>query len=288
MKICDGYAVRYRDAGRPLDAGDLDRCQRELGLDFPSAYREFLLDQNGGRPTPRCFLINHAVSPQIERFHSVDSTDPSTDVRHECERLRADFKMPPAYIPIARTVGDGGLLVSCAGNEIGRLYYWPRMEDGFRMNDPEFDTVTRLYFGIEELPDKLGPARNREDRDALFFRLYWAASIPQSGAKTAEQLVRAGYDINFVIAGFRHPVFAAIDCDAFSVAEKLIALGTRRDHADPRHADATVVDRLSESLAWWKNRLGEHNRGETIYEMAARRVSAIESALAVYSSPAPE
>ncbi len=282
MKIRDHYEVRIRDCGPTIGDQDLDRCEAALGLRFPAAYRKFLLLHNGGRPNPGCFQLNHAVTPKIETFYSISPETPDRDLRCECLRLRADFQLPADFVPIGKIADDCILLLCCSEQDGGALYYWLQIGDGFHFNEPDYHTVDRLRFPMDQLLRKLGPRRNREDMDGLFFRLYWAASNPQTGPKTAQQLVDAGYDVNFVLPGFSHPIFAAIKCDAFGVAEQLVVLGTRCDHVDDE--GVSVRDRLVESLEWWRRRLAEHKNGESIHEMAKRRIGAIQSALKVYST----
>ena len=281
MKIRDHYEVRIRDSGPPIGDEDVDRCEAALGLRFPAGYREFLLLHNGGKPKPGCFLLNPVVSPKIDLLYSILPETPDRDLRSECLRLRADFELPASFVPVGKIAEDCFLLLDCSEEAEGAVYYWLEVGDGFHLGESDYWTVFRLYFPIDQLLMKLGPRRDRKDMDGLFFRLYWVASNAQSGARTAQQLVDAGYDINFVLPDFVHPVFAAIKGDAFDVAEQLVVLGTRRDHVD--NEGVSVADRLVQSLEWCRNRLAEHKKGESIHEMAKRRIRAIRAALEVYS-----
>ena len=283
MQIRDHYEVQIHPTAEPVSHVALDACEQSLAVKFPSAYGEFLLRHNGGKPTPSCFLLNHVMRPEIELFYSVAPAAPHLDISSVCRELRTRIALPQHLLPIAQCASETVLLLSCADHEAGRLYYCPWPDETFHLAD-HYSTAYPVYFPFDQLLHKLGPAGDREDKDSLFLHLYYAAANPQSGARLARKLVDAGYDINFVLPGFQHPIFSALSGDAFSIVQELAELGTRANHVDRK--GVSLIERLNESLEWWTNQLEEPEKRGTVHGMAKRRIAAIQATLAVLSQAA--
>lgn len=280
IRIRDSYEVKWSEQGRAITDVDLARCEAALTLRFPTAYSTFLRQHNGGVPKPNCFLLNYVVRPEIQVFFSIDAEAEDRNLQIQCLALRSRFQLRDDFLPIARIGNKGYLLLSCISEDNCDLYYWQDVNTGFRWRDPDGDTVQRLYFPVDQLLNKLGPSKNREDLDVHFLRLYWSASLPQAGGKVAQQLVDVGYDINFVLPGSVHPMFAALNAEAFAVAEQLAQLGTHGEH---RNRDGvSIVDNLKASLQWWHNRAAENGASTSASKTAARKIAAIESVLSRY------
>lgn len=247
MSVVDHYEIRFRGGGPPLNDADLDECESRLSIRLPSGYRSLLLKQNGGRPAPGAFL-GRCGALSIERLYSVRGTSSESDLVSVALREREDFRLPIERLPIGRTREGGDLLLDCTPESGGVLLYWGQRDEGFRENDPVFSNVETLYFPVDELLRKLGPPKNRRDRDGLFRELYTLSSRPAQGSKFARECVALGYDINFVLPGFRHPVFAALDADAFQVVLVLVELGTSAALTDPHHGGMPLPERVRETL----------------------------------------
>lgn len=285
MSAIDHYELKLRHPGKPVDRAEILAVQRELGLTFPQPHIEFLLAGNGGSPSP-AYLPYPGQATKVERFYSIGDNG----LVQTCQRLREDHGLPADFLPIALLDDEESqLIVKCSGEDAGALYGWIELELGFRFEQKEYSNVRRLYFNIAELPLKFGPAANRKDRDGMFCQLYYASSNPTHGGKLATKYVDEGYDINFVLPTFRHPIFGAIDSEAFGVAVTLLALGTRTTHVDPQHENASVQDRLAEAQKHWHALLqvGRENSYDAGKDMATRRLSDIDSALAMIRGGTP-
>ncbi len=279
MKAIDSYPVAFRRSGTPLSEAEVQACADELELNFPPSYAKFLSEHNGGSPSP-AFLPYPGGGMKVKRFFStVDG-----ELAQRCQKQRRDFGLPKPYLSIAELAEAGSFVVlDCSAETGGVLLTWCDVEEGFRYHDPEFSNAQDLYFDIDGLFSKFGPAKNREDIDGMFCTLYYAASLANRGSKVAAELVEAGYDINFVLPTFRHPIFAAIDAEVFGVAETLLKLGTLPTHCDPLHDDASVPDRLTAALHDWQNMLEvtQENAYPTGIKMAKRHLTSLEAAVAL-------
>lgn len=279
MSAIDHYELILRRPGKPVDREAILATERELALTFPQPYVEFLRASNGGSPSP-AYLPYPGQAAKVEKFYSIGDHG----LVQTCQRHRTESGLPAGFLPIAQ-FGDKEslLLLKCLGEDDGALYSWTEVELGFRHEDPEYSNVKRLYFDIAELPLKFGPAKNRKDRDGMFFQLYYASSNPKQGGIMAEKYVEEGYDINFVVPTFCHPVFGAINSEAFGVAAILLSLGAHATHVDSRYENATIEEQLVAAQEHW-NGLLEGSR-ETNYDtgqrMARRHLSDIASALAI-------
>lgn len=277
MKVLDSYAVKFRRTGKPLTESDVSACSAELGLTFPQPYADFLLKHNGGSPSP-AYLTYPGSATKVQRFFSISDGD----LVNRCQHHRADHCLPSQFVPIAELDdSDSFLLLDCSPANCGVLLTWIELDEGFRHRDAEYSNAVDLYFPVDELFSKFGPAKNREDRDGMFCRLYYSSSDPRNGPTLATAFVDAGYDINFVLPTFRHPIFGAIDSDTFGMAETLIAIGTASTHVDPLHDCASVAERLSDALMHWTEMLEAttENKYPPGQEMAKRNITNIESAM---------
>ncbi len=280
MTAIDHYTVKLRRPGQPVDRDVIAAAERELAVAFPQPYVDFLLQNNGGAPSP-AYLPYPGDATKVERFYSIEETG----LVHICRQHRAKNGLASTMLPIAELGGgESVLLLECGGDNVGALYFWIKpAKFGFRYDDPDYSNVGRLYFDIAELFLKFGPAKNRKDRDGMFCQLYYSSTNPAHGGKLATKYVEAGYDINFVLPTFGHPIFGAISGDTFGVAVTMLELGTHTTHTDPLREDATIEELLVAEQERWEGLLevSRANNYDTGKGMATRRLADIASALAL-------
>ena len=277
MPVLDHYAVKFRRTGPSLSESDVSACESHLGVSFPAPYSRFLLEYNGGSPSP-AYLPFPGCGAKVKRFFSIADND----LVDKCEQDRRDHSLPNQFVPIAELgETDSFLVLDCSAASAGTLLTWCELDEGFRYRDAEYSNASELYYSIDQLFLKFGPAKNREDRDGMFCRFYYSSAAPQHGPKLATAFVKVGYDINFVLPTFRHPIFGAIDSEAFGVAATLLELGTATDHLDPLHGNASIAERLTDAFDKWHGLLevtiqNKYAAGQSIAE---RRIAGIESSL---------
>ncbi len=279
--MLDHYELKLKQCGPKVDEAAIATAERHLGMSFPKAYREFLLANNGGVPSPG-YIPYPGRGTHISRFFPID------EMVAVCKQHRNQNRLPDNILSVAELAGDDSvLLMHCEAIDAGALFLWVKPNKyGFRQNDLEYDNVGRLYFTVDELTKKFGPAKDRQDRDGMFCQLSYASSNPTHGPKLARKYVADGYDINFVLATFRHPIFGAIDSDAFGVACTFLELGTKAAHKDPLHDNASVADRLLDARTHWDQllRVATGDNYETGIGMAKRRLSSIDAAISVVTA----
>lgn len=270
------YELKFRRSGVPLDRKSIAAAERELGLAIPQPYVELLLRTNGGNPSP-AYLPYPGQATKVDHFYPID------ELVKVCWHHRAESGLPADLLPIAELDdGDSVVLLDCAETDAGALFFWVKPSKfGFRRNDPDYDNLAQLYFKVDLLDQKFGPATNRNDRDGMFCQLYYASSNPAQGSKLASKYTADGYDINFVPPTFRHPIFGAIDAEAYDVAATFIGLGTASTHTDPLHDHASVTKRLFTEQKRWQGMLeaSTEEKYNTGIGMAKRRLGQIAEAI---------
>lgn len=275
--VIEHYKLKFKKPGPPIDEVAIVAVEEALRVKLPQAYRKLLLANNGGVPSP-AYIPYPGEGTKIRRFYSMD------EIASVATQHRTENGLPDSMLPVAELDGDAFVLLQCGGTDNGALFFWVNaVRYGFRQHDPDYDNVARLYFAVDQLATKFGPAKNRQDRDGLFCQLYYASSNAVHGPKLASKYVANGYDINFVLPTFRHPVFGAIDSEAFGVACALLRLGTHATHVDPQHENALVLDRLVDAQENWERmlRVTTENKYDTGIGMAKRRLAHITEAISL-------
>lgn len=106
----------------------------------------------------------------------------SGDLVETCQRQRADHGLPNHFVSIAELDDlDTFLVLDCSPANQGRLLRWFELDEGFRHRDAEYSNATDLYFAVDQIFSKFGPAKNRRDRDGMFCQLYYSCSDPRNG-----------------------------------------------------------------------------------------------------------
>lgn len=112
-----------RDAGRKLFEADITNLENVIGIALPRAYRDFLLNHNGGRPTPKIFRIPQTKSfGQVLDFFAIDDPVESCCIDWNVGVFSA--RMPSGLIPIACEDGGNIICIGVDTQKIGRIYYW--------------------------------------------------------------------------------------------------------------------------------------------------------------------
>jgi cell wall assembly regulator SMI1 len=116
--------VSFEDSNKPkLTEANLRRTENDLGFLFPSDYRRFLLEFNGGKPTPNMLVIpGNDEEVAIESFLGIGRRD--LDLNIWTPELRHSLDMPKEYIPIAFDPGGNNLIMTSAQCGDSEIYYW--------------------------------------------------------------------------------------------------------------------------------------------------------------------
>ena len=273
--------IKFVGGGPRTTDAQLDQCEKALRIKLPPSYRALLLTENGGKPTPGYFLNQGGDPIEVQMLLAVGHEVESFDLASATKKLRERNNAPNWFLPIAQLQNDITLLLAVSRKDAGNLYIWGSKKDGFRLNDPVYSNVTKIWFRIDELLQKLGRKTGRKDPDAYFFKVTYHASDDRNGPLTVRKAIDQGYDINYVPHGFRHPIFSAIDGFASNhrvnskMVELFLNLGTRTEHVDIYHDNATVVDYLQSALVENQCYIASLPNGNLLHKVAVKRVEAL-------------
>jgi len=155
--------VRFTGSGRQLSEDEIELLEDELERKLPNAYREFLLADNGGRPTPSMFSIpalpdRPLHDSSMHSFFGLFMADPSEELRYVAEEYAA--VLPSPLLPIGRDYGDNVVCLATIGTDEGSLYLWesefyepalpPEDQTNLIWVAPSFEEFLNGFFDYDE------------------------------------------------------------------------------------------------------------------------------------------
>jgi len=108
----------------PLTVKDITNVENQLGISFPSDYRNFLLEFNGGKPTPNAFPLHnnpmdtHAL---LEWFYCISKGNPY-DILRNMQIMKG--RIPKNLITIGEDPGGNLICMSVDGDRTGNIFFW--------------------------------------------------------------------------------------------------------------------------------------------------------------------
>lgn len=101
---------------------EIERLEELIGSRLPRAYREFLLQHNGGYPEPDGFLFKDlSDGSSIDRFLGVDVGEHSNIDKY---LVTYQERIPDGFFPIAHDPGGNLVLIGVTGRHSGNVYFW--------------------------------------------------------------------------------------------------------------------------------------------------------------------
>lgn len=113
------------NCGPKLCRADVVKAEKILGLRLPEAYVEFLLQHNGGVPSPGDFPITDMPqnpSGTIECFLSLGAVEEYRSLIGANADLRD--RLPEGFVAVASTPSGSYLGIWCSGRQMGSVWLW--------------------------------------------------------------------------------------------------------------------------------------------------------------------
>lgn len=111
--------------GPKLDIKKIEGFEAEIGYRLPEDYRQFLLENNGGRPHPPYYFNvpgwQHSQS-LVNDFKGIVSDNEGYGISQVLE-IKGDV-FPKGFIPIGRDPGGNHILMSLTESTRGEIYFW--------------------------------------------------------------------------------------------------------------------------------------------------------------------
>lgn len=145
--------VTFKRVNPPIDAQVIDEFERYLGMPLPADYRRFLLEHNGGKPTPNVFLISAEKRSEdiVDFFLGLKAARISFSLEEYASR-RKDH-LPSNLISIARDPGHNAICLSLEGVDVGKVYFWDA--DFGVVGAPDYSNLYLLADSFDEFLSKL-------------------------------------------------------------------------------------------------------------------------------------
>ena len=103
-------------------ASDLQAFEKKLGVSLPQQYRDFLLEQNGGRPDLGDFTVPNWGESLVNFFYGA-GIGGNYDLEVALHSL--DDVMPvDRVIPIGDDPGGNQICLGIRGEYLGKIYFW--------------------------------------------------------------------------------------------------------------------------------------------------------------------
>ena len=130
-------------------------AEQELNLNFPANYKRFLLNTNGGRPSPNVFPIKGNSTDKygiVDWFYCVQAGD-EYDITWAMA-LRFD-RYPKNLLAIGTDPGGNEICLSVAGKDSGKVYFWDHENEVEEGEEPSYQNVYLIANSFEEFLESL-------------------------------------------------------------------------------------------------------------------------------------
>lgn len=118
--------------GPKLTPEQLRAFEQRYGIVLPEDYRRFMLQYNGGRPSPQdTFDVpkrRHSEQDTVGDFNSIDVENPSLSIEAFMEIYRD--RIPAGTLPIGGGACGGAILLRVAGEPLGEVLLFDEESDG--------------------------------------------------------------------------------------------------------------------------------------------------------------
>jgi hypothetical protein len=117
--------ARIEQAGRALSEKDIVALEQRIGCRLPESYRRFLLENNGGVPTPDMDTIDieHLLgsSTNVQVFFGIDTPVESSNIEWNIRSLEG--RISSQLLPIASDSGGNIFCISLSESDFGGVVY---------------------------------------------------------------------------------------------------------------------------------------------------------------------
>jgi hypothetical protein len=110
-----------------LNHSQIEEVEKFVGLNFPTEYKEHLLEYNGGQCVPNVFSFyenGEITDSSIDWFLAIYDGE-YDNLKNYIENYKIKKKRLPFHIlPIAHDPGGNLICISCGNDDIGNIYFW--------------------------------------------------------------------------------------------------------------------------------------------------------------------
>lgn len=120
-----------------ITGSSFTRIEDLFGHPLPAKYKQFLLQNNGGRCEPCIFDFyenGRQTLGEIDWFLAVN--DGGTKIHNDLKeyiytyKIEQGHRIPKDFLPIAHDSGGNLVCISCDSSEYGSVYFWDHEMEG--------------------------------------------------------------------------------------------------------------------------------------------------------------
>lgn len=117
-------SVNFIKQGKRTSPAAIDAVEKQLGLEFPKDFRDFLLQSNGGRLEDNEFDVPRIGTGAggIVEFFGIRPGHRIEDLSSEFTRMEA--RVPKGFVPVADAEGGNVICICAKGRDSGAVFYW--------------------------------------------------------------------------------------------------------------------------------------------------------------------
>ena len=145
--------TKITEASEKLSPSVISKLENDLGINLPVSYKRFLLEHNGGRPTPDCFNFKGETTGScVDWFLGIHNKEHNNLLRYlETYKKR----IPHNFFPIAHDPGSNLVCLSVAGADHGAVYFWDHEEENETDGTHDYSNVISVADSFDEFIGKL-------------------------------------------------------------------------------------------------------------------------------------
>jgi hypothetical protein len=112
-----------------INESDINNFEKRFNLKLPKDYREFLLKNNGGKPTFRKFItVCKKIKSSIMLFFPIAEIE-TENLERNYLLFNQGNKTPKNLVPIGHDPIKNQICISVEGEDFGYVYFWDMDEE---------------------------------------------------------------------------------------------------------------------------------------------------------------
>jgi hypothetical protein len=126
--ISESIPIEFENSSSKVQPHDVEEFERKLDITLPEDYRDFLISNNGGKPSIRKFItLDTKIKSSLMFFIPlIADTNVSLDTYYE--EFNRKGLILKQFIPIGIDPVNNLLCLSIKGEDKGSVYYWDKEE----------------------------------------------------------------------------------------------------------------------------------------------------------------
>lgn len=130
----------------------IDDLETRLGATIPTDYRQFLAENNGGRPSPSAFERLTGEGAVINWFFTLSQEERIHNIYRKINVYRD--RLPQKLLPIASDSFGNLVLVDVGAKDVGAIYFWDH-ENENPEGEPWWDNISFIVPSFSEFINRL-------------------------------------------------------------------------------------------------------------------------------------